>query len=529
MTPIKALTRQNTLRGTFAAAGASDTFKPVGSYGRLSEDKALKTGRTDREEGEQVATQLKRNRVLADSLSWTIVREYNDNNIPASDPLIVRPDFEQMLKDLESGVIEGIVFTHADRVARLEYDAARINRLYTINPKLVGRSVDGGTDLSTVEGRAMFMMQATMGGVEVFNTKRRTSGTNRANAEKGRRHHGRRAFGWNSDGTLHPEESRLLAAAIRAVPGGLKVGTFRKQLIELGYEPRPDKRRKAGASKYNLQHTTVESYLVNPAVCGYVAYLPQSERRGQSKVWMPDHVLYVDGKPVTGTWPTIVTPEEWAACVETIEKRKQDRKNGEQQPHDTSDKYLMSGIARCGKCSFALLANWYSKGTSSYEKYGYRYACLSNLGGCGGITRVGPPIEELVTEVFLAEVRRSLGVVTKAEEIDETKNDERLSEIETEIDEVNARRRERRISVGKALDLIEELEKEQNELRRERRKLQASKVQREAASPDLLKDWEGYSVSEKKQRLRQSIRAVMVHPAGRGKRFDPELIEIVWA
>ncbi|MGW2579867.1 hypothetical protein ACWCYZ_00775 [Streptomyces virginiae] len=91
------------------------------------------------------------------------------------------------------------------------------------------------------------------------------------------------------------------------------------------------------------------------------------------------------------------------------------------------------------------------------------------------------------------------------------------------------RRRERRISAIRALDLIEELEKEQNDLRRERRKLQALKVQREDASPNLLKDWDGYSVSEKKQRLRQSIRAVMVHPAGRGKRFDPELIEIVWA
>ncbi|WP_405665232.1 hypothetical protein OG379_24935 [Streptomyces sp. NBC_01166] len=26
----------------------------------------------------------------------------------------------------------------------------------------------------------------------------------------------------------------------------------------------------------------------------------------------------------------------------------------------------------------------------------------------------------------------------------------------------------------------------------------------------------------------ESIRAVMVHPAGRGRRFDPSLIEVVW-
>ncbi|MFJ4474867.1 recombinase family protein [Streptomyces xanthochromogenes] len=504
---------------------------PVGSYVRLSLDRALKyAGKTDRQEGEQVGTQLKRNGAFSSDLGWTVVREYNDNNTPASDPLIIRPEFEQMLKDLESGVIRGIVFTHSDRLARLEYDAARINRLYTINPRLVGRAVDGGTDLSTVEGRSMFMMQATMGGVEVANTKRRVSGTNRANAEKGRKHGGQRAFGWNEDGTIHEVEGPLLRAAIRSVPGGLRVGEVRKQWMALGFRPKQNKRRaRKDGTQYSIQHSAVEAILVNPRSCGYRIYLPQVERRGAKKPWLPDHVMYVDGKPVMGWWEALVSPEEWAACVETIEARKAARKAGNLTPHDTGHKYLLSGIARCGKCSFPLHANWYSKGTSSYNKYGYRYACLSNLGGCGGLSRVGPPIEDLVTEVFLTEVQRSLGAVKSAEEVDVTRNDDRLGQISQEIDEVNDRRREKRLSMSQALDMIEELEEERDTLTRERRKLLALKVQRQDASPDLLKDWEGYSTSEKKERLRRSIRAVMVHPAGRGKRFDPALIEVVWA
>ncbi|MCX4586711.1 recombinase family protein [Streptomyces sp. NBC_01481] len=517
--------------GDRAGRGRGYDVIPVGSYGRLSEDKALKSRTTSRKEGEQVADQLKRNEQFATKSGWTIVREYNDNNTPASDPLIVRPEFEQMLKDLASGAIRGIVFTHADRLARLEFDAARINRLYLINPKLVGRAVDGGTDLSTIEGRSMFMVQATMGGVEVANTKRRVSGTNKANAERGRMHGAPRPFGWASDRkTLHDKEAAVLRAGILAVPGGKTVGQIRKEWIALGYKPKVTKRRRNdGSNEYSLQHSTVEARLVNPRVCGFQTYLPQAERRGSKKPWMPDHVVYKSGKPVPGDWEIIFSPEEWAACAEEIERRKNARKGGGDKPHDTSQKYLLSGIARCGLCSFPMNSNWYPRGTSSYVKYGYRYACLTNLGGCGGITRVGPPIEDLVTAVYLDEVRRSLGVGNAPEKIDETQNDERLAEIAQEMNEVNERRRAKRISMTQTLDLIEELEEERDKLTRERRKLLASRVQRQDASQDLLRDWSDYSIPEKKHWLRQSIRAVLIHPAGRGKRFDPELIEIVWA
>ncbi|MGW0736256.1 recombinase family protein [Streptomyces sp. NPDC002851] len=504
---------------------------PVGSYGRLSEDKALKAGTTDREEGEQVADQFAKNSKLAADEGWTVVREYNDNNIPASDPMVVRPEFEQMLKDLESGVIRGIVFTHADRLARLEFDAARLNRLYLINPKLIGRAVEGGTDLSTIEGRCMFMVQATLGGVEVANTKRRVSGTNRANAERGRMHGAPRAFGWREDRrTLHPEEAKDLRDAILAIPGGKTVGRVRKEWIALGYAPKATKQRKnADANDYNLQHSTVEARLVNPRNCGYMTYLPQADRRGAKKPWMPDHVVYVDGKPVTGSWEAVCTPEEWAACVETIKARKEARKSGDTLTHGTSEKYLLSGVARCGICSFPMIANWYQKGTSAHDRYGYRYACLSNLGGCGGISRVGPPVEEHVVDLFFAELKKSLGMAHKAEEVDETQHDGRLAEIAQEIEEVNERRRAKRISMSTALDMIEELEEERTELTRARTNLMARKVKPQNASADVLKDWDSYSIPEKKHRLKQSIRAVLIHPAGRGKRFAPELIEVVWA
>ncbi|MFI6120065.1 recombinase family protein [Streptomyces sp. NPDC051064] len=499
---------------------------PVGAYARVSEDKALRANAADwREIGEQVAEQFKDMDALAAELGVTITRRYNDNNRPAGDPHIVRNDFEALLVDLENGTVRGILFYHSDRLVRQEYDAARINRLFQLNPTYVGRAVAGGTDLSTQEGRSMLTIQATMGGMEVYSTRRRVARKNKGLAERGHIHGGPRPFGWAEDRrTLHDTEAEELRKAVLAIPGGLTVGEIRKQWIDLGYEPTRNK-KKPGTQ--TLQHSTVETRLINPRICGYRTYLPQAERRDAKRPWMPDFVVRKDGKPVMGNWEAIVSPEEWQACVATIEERKRARVEG-RAAHTTSAKYLLSGIARCGKCSFPLMSNQYSKGTASHERYGYRYACLTTLGGCGGVTRVGPPMEHMVEEAFLLEVRRSLGTVAGQVEINETKHDVRLARIDQEIAEVSERRRAKRISMSTALDLIEELEGERDELNRQRRQLVAAKVRRQNISPSLPEEWKGYSVSQRKIRLRESIRAVMVHPAGRGRRFDPSLIEVVW-
>lgn len=510
----------------------------AGLYLRASEAKSLKAGAGAtawREIGEEVKAQQGELSDMAAQLGWQVAKVYNDNDIPASKPTVARPGFERMLSDLESGVINAILFYRADRLARLVYDAARVIRLFELDPDLKGLSHSGGVDLSTPEGRAMFMTQAAMGDMEVASNRRRTIRKNKRLAEQGVMHGAPRPFGWAEDRiALHPQESKDLAAAIRAVPRGKKVGTIRKEWYEKGYTRKPTKKglEKHGNRALPMDHATVEQTLINPRNCGYMVYIPASERQNaKKKLWLPDYVVYKDGKPVMGPWEPVVTPEEWAACVETIKERKERRKKGLNKPHETSEKYLLAGIARCGKCLSPMVANEYQRGTPSYERYGYRYTCLSRLGGCGGVSRVGPPVEDLVVSAFLEEVRRTLeGKAAPVDEVDVTVHDERLAEIEKELEEVNQRRRYKRISTSMALDLIEELERERDQLQAERRKLQASKVTRKTEYPTLLKEWELYTVGEKKERLKRDIKAVIIHPQGRGRQpFNPDLIEIEWA
>ncbi|GAA0579145.1 recombinase family protein [Streptomyces crystallinus] len=505
---------------------------PVGMYRRVSEDKTLKRGPSAwREVEEQVKEQARAIRVMeAEMGNVQIVRDYCDNNTVASDPFVVRDDFEALLSDMEAGIIHGVLFLHSDRLARLLYDAARINRVFEMHPNYVGRSVEGGVDLSTVEGRTMFAMQATMGTAEIGNTKRRVTRTNRVIAQKGVMHGGPRPFGWNEDRrTLHPEESQLIRKALLAIPGGYRVADFRRDLCEYGYEPRKTKRSREGTRK--VEHSTAEAMLISPRVAGLRFYVPEAERRLQKKrLWLPDFLVIVDGLPVKGDWQAVASPDEWRPAVDEIRRRKQAQHDELGIDHDTSVKYLCSGIARCGKCMAPMWSNPYTKGTGAYEKWGFRYQCQSNHGGCGGVSRVGPPVDDLVETAFLQETRMSLGQdVARDNEVDESVHDARLTSIAEEIAEVTARRKAGRLSMSASLDAIEELEKERSLLTAHRSKLALSKRRQNLLTTDALADWDELTMSEKRTRLRESIRAVVIHPAGRGKRFDPDLIEIVWA
>ncbi|MBA4861144.1 hypothetical protein H1V43_07060 [Streptomyces sp. PSKA54] len=44
----------------------------------------------------------------------------------------------------------------------------------------------------------------------------------------------------------------------------------------------------------------------------------------------------------------------------------------------------------------------------------------------------------------------------------------------------------------------------------------------------LLRDWPNYPVDAKRAQLDRTVDSVIVRPAGRGKRFDPALVEILW-
>lgn len=116
----------------------------MGSYIRLSEET----------EGMQLGLQRQReaNEKTTANRGWEIVREYEDAGVSAYKRRVVRPGFEQLLTDLASGVIDGVVCWDSDRLARQPRDLERLIDLYETRKGAGVRDGHKDVDLSTSGG-----------------------------------------------------------------------------------------------------------------------------------------------------------------------------------------------------------------------------------------------------------------------------------------------------------------------------------------------------------------------------------------
>uniref|UniRef100_A0AAU3GZW2 Recombinase family protein n=1 Tax=Streptomyces sp. NBC_01401 TaxID=2903854 RepID=A0AAU3GZW2_9ACTN len=497
----------------------------VGAYVRSSGDEKDQSGKFTRI---SVSRQIVDCRRRATELGWAIVRTYEDNNLTAADEQVVRPAFEEMLKDLEGGVIEGVVCSHVDRLVRLETDAVRVMHLFHAHPQLVAAAGFGEMDLRTDDGRRVFMEHADVGAAEVAAVRRRVMRAQQDAAVEGRAHNGKRPFGWRRDNkTLDPFEAGLIRKAVVEVVRGKTIAAVRREWIAAGVRPTAEGRGP-------LRDKSVKDRILNPRICGYRVHLPAADRRRTTNFWSPDHVLYDGERPVQGEWEAIVTPEEWLAVVAVLEERRDKARaarvasGGYSRSHA---KYLLSGIARCGDCGGPL----YGKIDYEARRQGrdtFRYQCIAREGGCGRLKRVGPQLDQLVESAFLMTLKRGSLASDVAVGVDAgMEASERVTGIREEIQAVMARCKAgapKRISVAMAMDLISDLERELAALTYERRKAAVLNAERLSESSVTLDEWSAYDVGAKRDRMRRGIRTVVVNRTGRGKRFDPSAVEIVW-
>ncbi|MDT0458115.1 recombinase family protein [Streptomyces sp. DSM 41527] len=523
MTETPSLTSTDTGSLGFSEHDAEgEAMYQLGAYLRISDDdRDPITGELSRE---GVTRQLKDCRVVAAEMGGDIVKVYDDNDVSASDPFVVRKDFEALVKDLDAGVIDGFVFYHSDRVARLAYDAARICQCYERKPKLVGRAAHGGTDLSTDNGRAMFVMQAVMGGVEASSIRRRKTNANRHNALSGKDHIGRLAWGWDEEGNLVQPYADLRKKAVTLVAKGGSISDVVRMWAENGITTE---------SGQPVLYKTAMLRVAHPRNAGFRAYLPAQERRGKATPWGPDIILYGDdGKPVTGKWTPLVDPETYWAAIHRLEKVREESKNagrtgGTRPGHRT---HLLSGLLRCGDCGTRMVA---SARTIKGKKVPF-YRCPTTNNGCGGITRSAAALEDHIESLCLAAIRKIMGRAKPSgakeqEEIDQAEN--RLREIATEIKEVMDRRKpgaNKRISATSAMDMISELEEERGMLNYRIRELSAKADELRGNTPDLLKDWKKFTTDRKRHEIGKLMKAIVVEKAPRGRHFDPASVDVAW-
>lgn len=124
---------------------------------------------------------------------------YVDDDLTAAKEDVIRPAFERILIDLESGGKgSGISMYHQDRLYRLIWDFERIRRIHRTVTALRFVTLEKKFDLSDTTDVIVLRVHAIMGENEVEETSRRLKRKAAGSASLGLRTGGPRAFGYNA-------------------------------------------------------------------------------------------------------------------------------------------------------------------------------------------------------------------------------------------------------------------------------------------------------------------------------------------
>lgn len=276
-------------------------------YARISSDRDHDEVGVDRQTADCEALIAER--------GWTTTATYRDTNKSAMRGR--RPEFERMLTELDR--IDVIVVWSADRLYRRLTELERL--VSELGRVQVATVRSGEVDLSTADGRAVARLLGTFAQRESEKLSERVARAALDRAMQGRHHGGRRAIGFEPDGS--PRESEL--ADLRRALAGLDAGdTLGSVCRSVGVDP--------------MQAHILKRALRNPRLIGQRRYR---------------------GETVPGTGVPLVDPEQWQRVQARIAA------TGRGRPPVT----LLSGIASCAVCGGWLRGDGRSRGDGSELVY----------------------------------------------------------------------------------------------------------------------------------------------------------------
>jgi len=444
-------------------------------------------------------------RAFCAAQGWQVVDVYIDDNRSAWKQGIRRDAFERLLADVRAGRIDAIVTWQADLLLRTVDDASAIVTIAKQFGTLVA-NVSGAIDLSTAAGRKRFYDLAVSAEFESEIKSERLKLKHAELAAEGKWEGGMRNFGYDlepypdlASGRVkyklvpNPQESAALAAAAKDIIGGRSHTAIAIQWNKQGLTTTKGK---------PFTPQKVRDLLLSPKTAG---------------------LRYVDGKPVTATWPGIITLEQHEELRAILGLPRRERTS---KGLTTARTYLLGGFVFCGRCGRRL--------TAKRAGNKRRYACMTRLGGCGGLLRVAEPLERHVVLELLQQLpARLLEAARRAPEEWETLG-RLLSQRQTQEDGLEG-----------LADYLADGTLDKTEYLRQKRRMQARLTELDtqiahtrAAAPrrrlrgatleELRTEWERLDLDEQRAVLADHIERIDVAPVGRGRGFDPDAITIHW-
>lgn len=343
-----------TKRDDIAGQGAG---RPVlDSYGRLS--RVPETG-----ELEKIDTQWADNRKVIERVDGVLGEELSDG-LSAWKRTVRRPGWQRLLERMESGESDGIVVWHTDRLFRQPRDLEKLIELGERGFKVY--SAHGEKDLASADDRFILRIEVAQACKSSDDTSRRIKRRFATYREQGRTTGGPRRFGFGGkDATWTPGESETKAdqpmvpmelvererQAIRDAARDILTGV---SINEITRRWNAEELRTAAGREW--VHVSVRETLKRPTLGGIVEH---------------------DGKPVGKLDDEPILDQR---TFERLRALFAGRKRG----RVVGERYVGSGILRCGVCGVKLSAH---SQNSTYRDGERRqtYFCNKGRRGCGKV------------------------------------------------------------------------------------------------------------------------------------------------
>ena len=225
---------------------------------------------------------------LCKTKGWTDTVEYADNDTSAS--VGPRPQYTQMLADIEAGAIDAVVTYRLDRLHRQPRELERFIDLANLR-RLKLATVTGDTDLGTEEGRMVARIMGAVDRAEVEKKSARQKLANKQRAKNGKPWV-QRSFGYDGNAIV-PNEAAAIRKACRALLNGATLWSIAKEWNAKGLTT---------SRGYQWEGSKVRQVLLRPAIAGSRCTTARSSTASRLRGRRSSTVT--PGSRCASTWPT---------------------------------------------------------------------------------------------------------------------------------------------------------------------------------------------------------------------------------
>ncbi|MFB7713682.1 recombinase zinc beta ribbon domain-containing protein [Streptomyces sp. NPDC056105] len=286
---------------------------------------------------------------------------------------------------------------------------------------------------------------------------------------------------------MNPETAKIRKAAVEKFIAGDRVATIMKWLAT----------EKSVTNPATGKHFTwggTKTMVLSPRNWGVRTY--------------NDEIIYDDnGEIVRGNWEAIFETLDTWYQVQALKGRDANLVTSE-----SAVSYLLTGIARCGRCGGGL------KGKPKWKKGErtpvYVYNCNKQRPEqCGALSIDGPKLDDMIREFVWAQVLRASKALTSPAPTEPWEGEAALKGVEAELKELQTLWGAQKVTAGSYAITRDDLIERKNKLLVQQATHFVPAGTRAITEELLATGWDGLSIERQRKIIRKVLRAVMIHPA----------------